>query len=140
MLRIRLTLVLTTVLAAAGLPAAGLPAAGLPAAGLPAGAAVVEQWSPPVDGPVVRGYEPPDRPFGPRHLGLDYAAPPGTPVKAAGDGVVVFAGQVGRGRSVALQHPGSRRRYTAERRGTGNRDARTDPERAEWQCPNAPPH
>jgi murein DD-endopeptidase MepM/ murein hydrolase activator NlpD len=103
-LRIRLTLVLTTVLAAAGLPAAGLPAAGLPA-----GAAVVEQWSPPVDGPVVRGYEPPDRPFGPRHLGLDYAAPPGTPVKAAGDGVVVFAGQVGRGRSVALQHPGSRR-------------------------------
>lgn len=99
MLRIRLTLVLTTVLAATGLPAARLPA----------GAAGAEQWSPPVDGPVVRGYEPPERPFGPRHLGLDYAAPPGTPVKAAGDGVVAFAGQVGGARSVALQHPSNRR-------------------------------
>ena len=104
MLRIRLTLVITMVLAAAGLPAAGLPAAGLPA-----GAAAGEQWSPPVDGPVVRGYEPPEGPFGPRHLGVDYAAPPGTPVKAAADGVVAFAGQVGRARSVALAHPGNRR-------------------------------
>jgi murein DD-endopeptidase MepM/ murein hydrolase activator NlpD len=67
-------------------------------------------WSPPVDGPVVRGYEPPARPFGPRHLGLDFAAPPGTPVRAAGDGVVVFAGRVGRrALAVALQHPGARR-------------------------------
>jgi murein DD-endopeptidase MepM/ murein hydrolase activator NlpD len=98
-LRIRLTLVLTAVLAVTGLPTAGLPAR----------AAVAEQWSPPVDGPVVRGYEPPERPFGPRHLGLDYAATPGTPVKAAGDGVVVFAGQVGRARALALQHPGGRR-------------------------------
>jgi murein DD-endopeptidase MepM/ murein hydrolase activator NlpD len=103
-LRIRLTLVITMVLAAAGLPAAGLPAAGLPA-----GAAAGEQWSPPVDGPVVRGYEPPQRPFGPRHLGIDYAAPRGTPVRAAADGVVAFAGQVGRARSVALQHQGNRR-------------------------------
>ena len=51
-------------------------------------------WSPPVDGPVVRGYEPPERPFGPRHLGLDFAAVPGTPVRAAGNGIVAFAGQV----------------------------------------------
>lgn len=66
-------------------------------------------WSPPVDGPVVRGYEPPERPFGPRHLGLDFAAAPGTPVRAAGVGVVAFAGQVGRALSVAVEHPGARR-------------------------------
>jgi murein DD-endopeptidase MepM/ murein hydrolase activator NlpD len=68
-----------------------------------------EAWSPPVDGPVVRGYEPPQRPFGPQHLGLDYAARPGTPVRAAADGVVAFAGKVGRSRSVAVEHPGVRR-------------------------------
>jgi len=77
--------------------------------GPPATAMPPEQWSPPVDGPVVRGYEPPTRPFGPRHLGLDFAVPPGTPVRAAGDGVVVFAGLVGRARAVAVEHPGGRR-------------------------------
>jgi murein DD-endopeptidase MepM/ murein hydrolase activator NlpD len=68
-----------------------------------------QQWSPPVDGPVVRGYEPPERPFGPQHLGLDFGAPPGTVVRAANDGVVAFAGLVGRSRSVALEHAGARR-------------------------------
>jgi len=79
--------------------------------GSPATAAPAPQpWSPPVDGPVVRGYEePPERPFGPRHLGLDYAAKPGTPVRAAGDGLVAFAGRVGSARSVAIEHPGARR-------------------------------
>ena len=78
---------------------------GSPAAAAPAD----EEWSPPVDGPVVRGYEPPQRPFGPQHLGLDYASGIGTPVRAAGEGVVAFAGQVGRSRSVAIEHPGARR-------------------------------
>jgi murein DD-endopeptidase MepM/ murein hydrolase activator NlpD len=77
--------------------------------GSPVRAAEGEEWSPPVDGPVVRGYEPPQRPFGPQHLGLDFSAPPGTPVRAAGDGVVAFAGLVGRSRSAALEHPGARR-------------------------------
>ncbi|HEY4408561.1 MAG TPA: M23 family metallopeptidase [Acidimicrobiia bacterium] len=67
------------------------------------------RWSPPVDGPVLRRYEPPARPFGPRHLGLDFAAPPGTPVRAAGDGVVVFAGRVGHAWAVTIAHPGARR-------------------------------
>ena len=68
-----------------------------------------EPWSQPVEGPVVRGYEPPERPFGPQHLGLDFAASPGTPVRAAADGVVAFAGLVGRSRSAALEHAGARR-------------------------------
>ena len=78
--------------------------------GPPATAAPAEQqWSQPVDGPVVRGYEPPRRPFGPQHVGLDFAARPGTPVRAAADGVVAFAGLVGRSRSPALEHAGARR-------------------------------
>lgn len=39
------------------------------------------------------------------HKGIDYAAPRGTPVKAAGDGRVVFAGNKGGyGRVVVIQH------------------------------------
>lgn len=39
------------------------------------------------------------------HKGIDYAAPRGTPVKAAGDGKVVFAGNKGGyGRVVIIQH------------------------------------
>jgi len=39
------------------------------------------------------------------HEGTDYAAPPGTPIKAAGDGRVIFAGwKGGYGRTVILQH------------------------------------
>ena len=81
----------------------------LAAPGSPGVAAAPEQWSPPVNGPVVRGYEAPERPFGPRHLGIDFAARPGTPVRAAGDGIVAFSGRVGKSRAVAVEHPGARR-------------------------------
>jgi len=76
----------------------------------PVGAAPAGEWSAPVGAPVVRGFAPPERPFGPRHLGLDYGVPPGTPVSAAGDGVVAFAGRVGRAAfAVAVDHGGGRR-------------------------------
>lgn len=43
------------------------------------------------------------------HRGVDYAAPPGTPIKAAGDGKVIFAGtKGGYGRTVILQHGSNR--------------------------------
>ena len=43
------------------------------------------------------------------HLGVDYAAPTGTPVRAVGDGVVEFAGwQNGYGNVVHLRHGGDR--------------------------------
>lgn len=44
-----------------------------------------------------------------RHLGVDYGAPIGTPVRSVGDGVVDFAGQQnGYGNVVMLKHSGDR--------------------------------
>jgi murein DD-endopeptidase MepM/ murein hydrolase activator NlpD len=42
------------------------------------------------------------------HLGVDYAAPTGTPVQAVGDGTVTFAGwsDGGGGRTISLRHAG----------------------------------
>lgn len=45
-----------------------------------------------------------------RHLGVDYAAPVGTPVRTVGDGTVAFAGtQNGYGKVVEIQHSNERR-------------------------------
>ena len=66
-------------------------------------------WAPPVDGPVVERFDPPAVRWGPGHLGIDYAVPPGTAVCAAGDGVVVFAGQVAGSLHVVVLHTGGLR-------------------------------
>ena len=50
--------------------------------------------------PILKIYRP--------HLGIDYAAPTGTPVSAIGEGEVIFAGwKGGYGRFVKIKHPGS---------------------------------
>jgi murein DD-endopeptidase MepM/ murein hydrolase activator NlpD len=66
-------------------------------------------WTPPVDGPVVRGFESPQGRFGPGHRGVDYAVAPGTPVRAAGTGLVIFAERVAGGLHVVVAHPGGLR-------------------------------
>lgn len=63
-------------------------------------------WSPPVDGRVVRGFEPPAVAWGRGHRGVDFEAPPGTPVRSAGPGRVAFAGRVADGLHVVVAHPG----------------------------------
>lgn len=60
----------------------------------------------PVDGPVVRPFEPPSHPYGPGHRGVDLAAEPGVPVRAALAGVVTFSGQVARRGWVTVDHGG----------------------------------
>jgi murein DD-endopeptidase MepM/ murein hydrolase activator NlpD len=64
---------------------------------------------PPVDGPISRPFDPPARPWGPGHRGVDYRVPPGTPVRAAANGFVSFAGGVAGGLSVAVDHAGGLR-------------------------------
>lgn len=61
------------------------------------------EW--PVDGPVIRPFEPPEGPYGAGHRGIDIAVPVGTPVRAAGDGVVAFAGPVAGALFVSIDHP-----------------------------------
>jgi murein DD-endopeptidase MepM/ murein hydrolase activator NlpD len=63
-------------------------------------------WIRPVPGPLVRPFAPPRTRYGAGHLGADLAAVPGTPVRAAGDGVVEFAGVVANSRHVVLVHAG----------------------------------
>ena len=72
-------------------------------------AAVALFLVPPVDGPISRPFDPPARPWGPGHRGVDYQVPPGTPVHAAADGVVGFAGGVAGGLTVAIDHEGGLR-------------------------------
>jgi Peptidase family M23 len=81
-----------------------LIASATPAAAVPGRGAYGGLWQPPVSGPVERGFEPPARQYGPGHLGVDYAVAPGTIVRAAGAGVVAFAGTVGGAVHVVVAH------------------------------------
>ncbi len=78
-------------------------------------------WLPPVDGPVVRPFQAPAFAYGPGHRGVDLAAPPGTPVRAAADGVVSFAGSVAGSLHVVVAHDGDLRTTYAFLAGTNVR-------------------
>ena len=67
-----------------------------------AGETVVYAW--PVRGPVLRAFEPPGTAYGPGHRGIDIGAPIGTPVRAAAEGVVAFAGSVAGARYLSIDH------------------------------------
>jgi murein DD-endopeptidase MepM/ murein hydrolase activator NlpD len=70
-------------------------------------------YAPPVPDPVVERFAPPACRWCPGNRGIDYRPPAGSPVRAAGDGIVAFAGPVGGRLVVALAHPdGLRTTYT----------------------------
>lgn len=86
-------------------PAAALAGPGIPPAELPPSAGESSTpLLPPVDGTLLVRYAAPGTDWGPGHRGVDFAAAPGTPVRAAADGEVTFAGPVGNLRAVTLVH------------------------------------
>jgi murein DD-endopeptidase MepM/ murein hydrolase activator NlpD len=58
----------------------------------------------PAVGPVIRGFEPPPDPYSSGHRGIDIAAPFGSPLVAANDGVIAFAGWVGGYLFISIDH------------------------------------
>jgi hypothetical protein len=58
----------------------------------------------PVEGPVIRGFEPPPDPYGSGHRGIDIGAPFGSDLAAAEDGIVAFAGWVGGSLFISIDH------------------------------------
>jgi murein DD-endopeptidase MepM/ murein hydrolase activator NlpD len=82
---------------------APLPAAAGPAAADPP---AVTSWTAPLPGDlaVTRRFEAPAHAYGPGHRGADLGGAAGTPVLAAGDGVVVFAGMVAGRPVVSVDH------------------------------------
>ena len=63
----------------------------------------------PLPGPVARPFEEPAHAYGPGHRGVDLAGEAGSPVLAAGPGVVLFAGALAGRNLVSIEHPGGLR-------------------------------
>src|SRR3989442_399461 len=61
-------------------------------------------YKPPVDAPITDHFRKPEHNWNAGNRGIDYATPPGMPIRAAADGEVTFAGQVGGSLHVVLQH------------------------------------
>ncbi len=59
----------------------------------------------PVDAPVIDPFRQPLGPYGPGNRGLEYRTARADPVRAIGDGTVVFAGQVAGRLVVSIDHP-----------------------------------
>ncbi len=73
---------------------------------VPAARAAPGGYAWPVSGEVIRGFERPTGPYGEGgHQGIDIAAEPGRPVRAAAGGVVAWVGELPRGRFVSVSHP-----------------------------------
>ena len=101
-------LVLPLLMVLLGASSVSLRVADGPASGDPSFAAALPTgtWSWPVSGPVIRGFDPPDTPFGAGHRGIDIAVAPGTPILAPEAGTVSFAGRVGGELFVTIVHGG----------------------------------
>jgi len=77
-----------------------------PAVAAPAVLAAAARWVAPMDGAldVTRPFEAPPGPYAAGHRGVDLGVAPGSPVRAAGDGVVVFAGMVAGRPVISIDH------------------------------------
>lgn len=80
-------------------------------AGTSAGAAAAASGVPPVVGPIVRAFDPPDQPWLAGHRGIDLLAAAGSPVVAALPGRVTFAGRIAGKGVVVVSHGDTRTTY-----------------------------
>jgi murein DD-endopeptidase MepM/ murein hydrolase activator NlpD len=85
--------------------ALGMTALTAPMQGEPAPGPAFGTYAWPVRGPVLRGFDPPDTPYGSGHRGIDIGTAIGTSVVAAQDGVVAFAGPVAGSLFISVDHP-----------------------------------
>ncbi len=79
----------------------------------PAPAPAPARWRAPLDGPLMigRGFEAPATPYGPGHRGVDLVGRPAADVRAAGPGIIAFAGMIaGRG-VITISHGALRTTY-----------------------------
>jgi murein DD-endopeptidase MepM/ murein hydrolase activator NlpD len=88
---------------------AAAPAAAAPAPGAAVRASPTWSWPLPGTPQVTRPFQPPPSPYGAGHRGVDLAGAPGSPVLAAGAGVVAFAGMVAGRPVVSIDSPGGLR-------------------------------
>jgi murein DD-endopeptidase MepM/ murein hydrolase activator NlpD len=119
--RLSLAIALLPALLAAAGPATAEPAvtdrpraAATPASVSPSAPAAPSRWTWPFPGHprILRVFAPPPQPWLPGHRGVDLAASPGTPVRAAGPGTVAYAGPLaGRGVVTVLHAGGLRTTY-----------------------------
>ncbi|MGE5227963.1 MAG: murein hydrolase activator EnvC family protein [Planctomycetaceae bacterium] len=79
---------------------------GFATASSPPAAAAAADWAWPVSGPVIRGFDPPDSPYGAGHRGIDIATAVGTLIVAPAPGTVSFAGPVGGKLFLTIDHAG----------------------------------
>jgi murein DD-endopeptidase MepM/ murein hydrolase activator NlpD len=96
--------VVPVVLAAALVTGGGPPARMTGPAPDAVAAASGSSWVWPVTGPMIRGFDPPDSPYGTGHRGIDIAAGVGTPVLATAGGTVTVAGPVGGRLFLTIDH------------------------------------
>ena len=75
----------------------------LPRTASAAGSDAVE-YRPPSDAAIIDHFRPPEHRWGAGNRGIDYGTAPGSSVRAAADGRVVFAGEVGGALHVTLEH------------------------------------
>jgi murein DD-endopeptidase MepM/ murein hydrolase activator NlpD len=69
-----------------------------------AGAAGHVHYEPPTDAPVIDPFRPPPGPYAAGNRGIEYRTVPGSPVRAAADGRVTFAGAIAGSLYVTLSH------------------------------------
>jgi hypothetical protein len=81
-----------------------IPAGSSAAIAEPLSVSASVSYRPPVGGVIIDRFRAPPNPFAAGNRGLDYSTTPGSPVRAAADGEVIFAGEVAGTLHITIRH------------------------------------